>query len=94
MTLSLDTIIDALTGALPTEVDGERMMFDMSRVKSFNLNRGGTNIWRRLDRPCRVDSLCLDLEQVDDAPEGKINLAVMALLSDMPSHDLVVGCVP
>lgn len=94
MTIYPDTMLMRSSMHLATEVDGELIVLEASRGKYFNLNRGGTEIWHRLEQPCRVDDLCRDLEQIYDAPEGKITSDVMALLADMLAHDLLVVCAP
>ncbi|MBF0375281.1 MAG: PqqD family protein, partial [Alphaproteobacteria bacterium] len=48
----------------------------------------GSDIWRRLEQPIRVDALCADLARDYDAPDETIAADVLALLARLLEQEL------
>jgi len=72
-----------------TEVDGEVVLMDMGAGKYFSLDPVGTDVWRRMADPVRVDELCTALAADYAAPAETVRADVLALLERLIERDLV-----
>ncbi|MBF0335375.1 MAG: PqqD family protein [Alphaproteobacteria bacterium] len=74
---------------LATEISGEIVLMSVDRGVYCGLNESGGEIWRRIERPIRVEDLCADLARDFDAPAATIAADVLALLARLLEQDLI-----
>lgn len=83
------TVISRSPSVLAAEVDGEIVMMSIEQGCYFGLDDIGSDIWKRIERPCSfaalVDALAIDYE----ADRRTIASDVTTLLTQMAEQDVV-----
>lgn len=74
---------------LAAEVDGEIVMMSIEQGRYFGLDDIGSDIWKRIERPCSFATLVDGLAADYDADRGTIAADVTALLTRMAEQDVV-----
>ena len=74
---------------LSADLGGELVLMSLESGKYYGLDEIGSEIWRRLETPARVSSLCGDLAAAYDAPADLIERDVLALLHRLLDEDLI-----
>ena len=70
-------------------MDDEVVILSVERGSYFGLDEIGSEIWRRLETPVRVDALCETLVENYDAERSIIERDVLALLEKLVAEELV-----
>ncbi|WP_428030265.1 PqqD family protein [Ancylobacter sp.] len=74
---------------LEAEVGDTQVLLDIQQGLYFGLNAVAAGIWRRLERPQRVDHLCHALSAEYDADETRIESDVLAFLAQLETRNLI-----
>ena len=90
MAITLRTIVQRRLDALGADVGGEVVLMSVERGKYYGLDEIGSNIWRRIEQPVDVASLCAALQAEYDADAAALEHDVIALLERLADQGLVV----
>jgi hypothetical protein len=83
------TIVSRSPSVLTAEIDSEVVMMSVEQEEYFGLDDIGSDIWKRLDRPCTFADLIDRLAAVYDADRENIAEDVRALLATMAERGVV-----
>jgi hypothetical protein len=83
------TIISRSPSVLTAEVDGEVVMMSIEQGQYFGLDDIGSDIWKRIERPCSFAALIDGLAVDYDADRATILADVHSLLLRMAEQDVV-----
>ncbi len=83
------TTISRSTSILASEVNGDVFMINIDGGRYFSLDDIGSDVWRRLDRPCSFADLTAALAADYDADEATIAADLRGLLARMAESDIV-----
>lgn len=81
--------IEIAPDLLSTEAGGELVLMSVTAGKYFSFDEVGTDVWRRLQKETRVDSVCASLASDYQAEPGMIERDVCALLAELGGHGLI-----
>jgi len=81
--------VEATSQATSCEVGDETVILDVASGRYFALDAIGGTIWRHLQTPCSVASLCERLMAEYDVPAERCQAEVSALLDQLAQHGLV-----
>ena len=84
-----DATIVRTSETLATEVDGEIVLISIRDGRYFGLDQVGSEIWRRLETPKRVDALCAELKEHFDGDPDTIERETMTFLDTLSGSNLV-----
>jgi hypothetical protein len=87
--LSLTSVVQLSGDHIAAPVDDELVVLSIERGSYYGLDGIGSEIWRRLATPIRVDALCDGLAQRYDADRATIEKDVMSLLERLVGEGLV-----
>ncbi|MET0273698.1 MAG: PqqD family protein [Phenylobacterium sp.] len=87
--LSLESRVVADPTALSTAVGDEIVVMDPSLGKYFSFQAVSADIWRALRDPQSVGGLCEALAASYDAPLDRIQVSVLAFLSQLLERRLI-----
>lgn len=82
-------IVSRDPGLLFSAVDCEIVVFQINQGAYFSLDEIGADIWRRIESPVTVATLCDDLAIEYAADRAIIEQDVLALLADMAAAELI-----
>lgn len=71
------------------EVDGEVVLLSVSNGRYYQVGPVGTAIWKMIERPCSVRSICERLQERFEVDEERCRTDVLAFLHEMLEDDLV-----
>lgn len=74
---------------LASEIGGEVVLMNLDRGCYYSLDDIGSEIWRILEQPVSVASLCQTLAARYHAEAATVNDDVLALLNRLLEHDLI-----
>ena len=83
------TCIRRMDGVLSAEIDGEVVVLGVERGRYYGLDEIGAEIWRRIEAPISVETLCDDLAALYSAQPGEILNDVIELLAQLQAEDVV-----
>jgi hypothetical protein len=83
------TLISRCSSVITAEVDGEIVMMSIEHGRYFGLDDIGSDIWKRIDRPCPFGELIDQLTAEYDADRTTIAADVRALLGRMAAQEIV-----
>jgi phage terminase large subunit-like protein len=83
------TVISRSPAVVAAEVDGEIVMMSIEKGRYFGLDDIGSDIWRRIERPCSFAALVTALAADYEADRATIEADVTALLTQMVEQDVV-----
>jgi hypothetical protein len=83
------TVISRSPSVLTAEVDGEVVMMSIEQGRYFGLDDIGSDIWKRLDKPCSFAELIDWLAGDYEADRATIAADVRDLLGRMAEQDVV-----
>lgn len=83
------SIVRQCSQTLGVEADGEVLLMNLAADSYFGLDPIGSDIWRQLDRPTRIDALCTRLEEAYAASPGQVKRDLLALLERMRTRGLI-----
>ena len=84
-----ETLISRSTAFLVASIHDEVLMMDVERDCYYGLDDIGSDIWRRLESPCRFGAIADGLAADYDADRAVIAEDVRRLLTDMAAHGVV-----
>lgn len=87
--LTLSSTVVATSDAMSSALAGEEVILNLVDGTYYGLNETGSDLWRRLETPCRVDDLCADLADQYDVDEDALARDVLDLLTEMQERGLV-----
>jgi hypothetical protein len=87
--LTMQTRITRSLSVLATEISGELVMMDADNGEYYALDHRGTQIWRLMEAPTNIDSLCLEFSGQYDACIEVIRGDILTLVSHMLDKGLV-----
>jgi hypothetical protein len=87
--ISLTSVVKSNDKLVSAPIDGEVVILSVERGSYFGLDEIGSEIWRRLETPVRVDALCETLVENYDAERSIIERDVLALLEKLVAEELV-----
>jgi hypothetical protein len=71
------------------ELEGDVVLMSIEQGKYFNLNEIASDIWKRLNQPVKVGSLCDALATEFSAPIDTVRADVLALLQHFHREKLI-----
>ena len=83
------TIVEPKSQAVACEVEGETVILDMASGQYFALDAIGSAVWRHLQRPSTVQSICQRLMEEYDVSADRCESDVSALIRQLEQHGLV-----
>lgn len=83
------TVVAQQTDTVAADIAGEIVVMDVDQGKYFGLDDIGSDIWRRLETPMSVATLCAALEADYAADPETIRTDVIALLQSLIERGLV-----
>lgn len=89
MTLDIDSRVVAISGVASSDLGEEAVLMDIDSGKYFVLNEVSAEIWRAIQTPCRVGTLCETLAATYDAPADRIRASTLAFLADLHEKRLI-----
>lgn len=89
MSLDPSATIVRSADTVATEVDGEIVLIDIDAGKYFGMDAVGSEIWRRLESPVRVDALCAALVAHFDGDAAVIEGETLAFLDKLEASNLL-----
>jgi hypothetical protein len=90
MTLDPSTTIVRTADAIATEIDGEIVLINIEDGKYFGLDPVGSEIWRRLESPKRVDALCDELKAHFEGDPDTIERETLTFLDQLSDSKLLL----
>ena len=87
--LSYHTIVARGTGLIEAEVDGETLAMDIDDDVLYGLNKTGSQIWRMLAEPQRIDAICAHLTAKYAVDAATCERQVLDLLEELLAEGLV-----
>lgn len=89
MTFDPSATISRSSEAIGTEIDGEIVVINIEDGKYFGLDAVGSEIWRRLEEPKRVDALCAELKAHFEGDPATIEREALAFLDQLSDSKLL-----
>jgi len=83
-----DMVVSQTGKALAAEIDGEVVMIGLDSGRYFGLDAIGTAIWKRIEQPCRIDSLCAGLAEDFEGDPAVIATETRAFLEKLFERNL------
>lgn len=74
---------------LEADIGDTQVLLDVEQGVYFGLNPVATSIWRRLEKPVRVDELCRSLRVEYEAEETRLEADVLAFLAKLEAQNLI-----
>jgi hypothetical protein len=87
--LSLTSVVKSTKDLISAPVDDEVVILSVESGSYFGLDEIGSEIWRQLETPTRVDALCEALTARYDADRATIERDVLTLLESLVAEGLV-----
>ena len=87
--MSLTSVVQLSGDHIAAPVDDEMVILSIERGSYYGLDGIGSEIWRRLATPIRVDALCDGLAEMYEADRATIEKDVMLLLERLVGAGLV-----
>jgi hypothetical protein len=88
-----NSIVRWSSEAVATEVNGEVVLMNLERDRCHGLGSTGSEIWRRLRHPIRVEELMVQLEEEFEAAPGEIESDVLRTLGEYAAEGLIEVCL-
>ncbi len=89
MTFAPSATLIRTTDAIATEVDGEIVLISIEDGRYYGMDAVGSEIWRRLENPKRVDALIAELQAHFDGPADAVASDTQAFLGKLAENRLV-----
>ena len=84
-----EQLIVLTSQAVSCDLAGEAVILDMRSGQYFALSPVGAHIWKLLESPCTLTSLCARLGEEYDVEPARCEADVSALLGQLASHGLI-----
>ena len=91
MTFDPSATIVRTSEAIATEIDGEIVLIHIEDGKYFGLDPVGSEIWRRLETPKRVDALCDELKAHFEGDPNMIEREALVFLDQLSESRLLLA---
>jgi hypothetical protein len=75
--------------ALASQISEEVVLMNLERGYYYSLDDIGSEIWRRLEQPVSVATLCQSLTAKYHAEAATVTADVLTLLNKLLEHDLI-----
>jgi Coenzyme PQQ synthesis protein D (PqqD) len=89
MKIDRNVIVVRSTHPVETTVGTEIVLMTLESGECLGLGETGSDVWRLIGTPTRMDSLVVSLSKIYSAPEGVIEQDVAELIGDMARRGLV-----
>jgi hypothetical protein len=83
------TVVLRETDPIATVIDGEVVMLSPQAQAYFGLGDVGSEIWNMIERPKRVDELCVALQEEFNVDPDTCAREVLSFLNDLLARGLV-----
>lgn len=90
MSFDPDATIVRTSETLATEVDGEIVLISIRDGSYFGLDSVGSEIWRRLEAPKQVATLCDELKDHFEGDPATIERETLEFLDTLSGRNLVL----
>lgn len=87
--LSLHSTVSWHQTPIAAEVDGDIVLMSIESGKYYGLDSIGSDIWRRVEAPIEIATLCAALEQTYDGDPVEIQGHVLDLLHQLHMAGLI-----
>ena len=87
--LQLDTIIVRNSELLDSEIDGEIVMMDIESGKYFGMNKIGSKIWKMIENPIKIETVCKHLLSVCKIDKATCENEVLSYLNHLHTEKLI-----
>jgi len=91
-TISLENTVAWSGKQLAAEIHNEVVLMDVERGCYYGLDEIGSEIWRAVENPLAVHSLCQSLTKKYKADPAIVASDVLTLLNNMYARELIVVC--
>ena len=85
-----EQLIVLTSQAVSCELGGEAVILDIRSGQYFVLSPVGTQIWKLLESPCTLASLCARLVEEYDVEPTRCEADVSRLLGQLAGHGLII----
>jgi hypothetical protein len=87
--LSVTSLVNRSNDLISTEVDGEAVLMSVEKGRYYGLDDVGTEIWRRLEQPTRIERLVTAMKEHFEGDPETIETEVLAFLTNMAEQELL-----
>lgn len=87
--LKTSSVVQWSAAPVSTEVEDEVVLLSLERGRCYGLGETGSAVWRKLNQPIRVDTLCEALSAEYHADPATVTADVLALLEELHGEGLV-----
>ncbi len=85
-----EAVIRKAPGPVETTVGNEVVLMELAAGACYGLGDTGSEVWRQLAQPIRLDTLIQNLHEQYEAPEGALEQDVAELLEDLRTRNLIL----
>ncbi|KAA8997547.1 lasso peptide biosynthesis PqqD family chaperone [Paenibacillus spiritus] len=87
--LSPETVVVQCEGNVVSDMDGEKVMFNLEQGKYYNLGQVGGDIWSLIESPRTVQALIVSLQEIYEIDAEICEQDVMPFLQHLLSEGLI-----
>lgn len=87
-----DTVVVAAAGPVACEVDGAYVILEPAAGRYFGTEKVGASIWRMLEAPVSVATICRRVVEQYDVQPGRCEADVRAYLATLHAQGLLEIC--
>lgn len=94
MVLDDSTVVAQSPGMIGADVDGEVVLIGVDTGRYHGLDPVGSAIWRALETPIRVDTLCAKMVADFEGDAATVARETRDFVARLLSHDLAMATAP
>ncbi|MGH0463795.1 lasso peptide biosynthesis PqqD family chaperone [Bacillus cereus] len=88
-TISLEQCIVQTLGNIASDMDGEKVMLNISNGKYYNLGKIGGIIWERIESPIKISKLLNELTLEYEVEDSECKEQVLLFLEQLLAEGLI-----
>lgn len=88
-TITLETTIVAIPDQVSSDLQGEAVILSLRDGTYYGLNEVGARIWRLIQQPIAVRTICATLLEEYDVEPAQCERDLLTLLDDLAAHNLI-----
>jgi len=85
----MNSIVAAVPGQVSANLDDETVILELTSGTYYGLNQTGTMIWRLLQEPIQIRTICEAVMEEYEVDLDECGKAVISLLQQLAKHNLV-----
>jgi len=87
--ITMNSIVAAVPGQVSANLDDETVILELTSGTYYGLNQTGTMIWRLLQEPIQIRTICEAVMEEYEVDLDECGKAVISLLQQLAKHNLV-----